>query len=314
MKRARYPIIPADSADRTGTAGLRRQAIAAINKRFDGLQAEVLAIFDAIRTLEANDVQVKGATTARRTVYALTPEELSSVSFALRQALDRWIASGREAAHSFWWSTFVGHAAQRGAAQASKALARLSDAYAAARSLRDILWSAPYRNRVAMAQIKSYEHWTGQAAAIKSELSQIIGRAVVDGKNPRAVRTEIAEKLGVSRAKAAQFAQTDVLDTLRQARWDEDDAAEAELGLQTAELWTSALTATTRSWHASRHGKAFSREECRAFYAQRGNLYNCRCATTAVLLDADGNMLITEQAKSSLVKEVSAWKRKHGDS
>lgn len=310
MKPPRFPILPADSADRTGSAGLRRQAVAAINRRFDGLQGEVLGIFAAIRTIESNDAKTPG-TTARRTVYALTPEELSSVSFALRQALDRWIASGREAAHSFWWSPFVAQATQKGAAQAQKALARLSDAYAAARSLRDILWSAPYRNRVAMAQIKSYEHWTGQAAAIKSELSQIIGRAVVDGKNPRAVRTEIAEKLGVSRAKAAQFAQTDITDTLRQAKMDEDEAAELELGLETRELWTSAFKPTTRPTHAARSGNAYTREEVRAFYSRDGNVFNCYCGITTCLVDADGHPIISADAKRKLKAEREAWQKKY---
>ena len=309
-RRARYPIIPADSADRTGSAGLRRQALAEIRRRFTALQAEVLAIFDGIRTLEVNDVKAP-MKTARRTVYAMTPDELSAVSFALRQALDRWIASAQDVAHRFWWSPFVAQAAQKGAAQAATALSRLSDAYAAARSLQQILFSAPYRNRVAMAQIKSYEHWTGLAAGMKSELSQIIGRAVVDGKNPRAVRAEIAERLGVSRAKAAQYAQTDITDTLRQAKMDEDEAAELELGLETRELWTSAFKPTTRPSHAARSGKAFTRDEVREFYGRDGNVFNCFCSVTTCLVDADGNPIISDDAKRKLRAERVAWEKKH---
>lgn len=331
--RVRYPLIPADSNDRTGSAGLRRQALADIGRRFAALRAEVLAIFDGIRTLQVNDDQAArdlpaeavaaagvavvedaeaaALTTAARTVYAMTPDELSSVSFALRQALDRWIASGREAAHSFWWSPYVAQASQKGAAQASAALSRLSDAYASARSLQQILFSAPYRNRVAMAQIKSYEHWTGLSAQLKAELSQLIGAAVVDGKNPRAVRTEIAERLDVGKSKAAQYAQTDITDTLRQARMQEDEAAELELGLVTRELWTSAFKATTRPSHAARSGRAYTREEVRDFYSRDGNRYNCFCSITTCLVDADGQPIISADAKRKLKAEREAWQKKH---
>jgi hypothetical protein len=307
--RPRNPALPGTSRDRTGTAGILRRALAEIRKRYAGLQRDVMAIFDGIRTLQAND-----AGSLPRTIYALTPEEMASVSYALRQALDRWIASGREAAHAFWYSAYLDEASQLGAAQAVANLTNLSSIYAAARTLRDVVFSEAYRNRVAMAQIKSYEHWTGLSAGMKSELSQIIGRAVVDGKNPRAVRTELAERLGVSRAKAAQYAQTDITDTLRQTRLAEDEHAEVSLGIVTAELWTSAFLPTTRPWHASRSGKAYTREEVRDFYSRDGNRYNCHCSITSCLLDENGEPILSDTLKAAMRKEREVWERENAPS
>ncbi len=307
-KAAPTPIIPANPADRTGTAGLRRRAGAAIRRRFAGLLRDVLDIFGRIRIIGANDA---GGMLAERTIYALTPDELAAVSRDLADALRRWIVDERDPAHLFWWAPYDAEASQAGAAQSVMNLTRLSPAYAAARTLQTVLFSEPYRNRVAMAQIKSYEHWTGLAASLRADLAQVIGRAVVDGKSPRVARAEIAARIGVSQERALQYAQTDITDTLRQARMEEAARAEADFGLRLGLLWTSALTPTTRSWHASRHGRAYTRAEVTAFYGQRGNRYNCHCSITETLLDEDGAPMLSRTGKASMAAEKAKWERQH---
>lgn len=308
-RQARDPAIPGTREDRTGTAGILRRAVADIRRRFAGLQRDVLAVFDAIRIVSANDT----TGTASRTVYAMTPEEAAAVSYALQQALERWIANGRDPAHLFWWAVYDAEASQLGAAQAVANLTALSEAYRAQRTLQDVVFSAAYRTRVAMAQVKSYDHWTGLSAGMRSELSQIIGRAVVDGKAPRAVRKEIQERLDVSKSKAIQYAQTDVTDTLRQARLAEKDYAEEQLGIATGLLWTSALQPFTRPWHASRNGRVYTSEQVRDFYSANGNRYNCYCAVTECLLDADGRPILTDRLKAQMRAEREAWQKAHPD-
>ena len=244
-QRAPNPAIPGTPKDRTGTAGIVRRALATIRARFAGLEAETLAIFARIRVYEKNDTRDFGSV-----IYGLTPSELAQVAADLQAALDRWIAAGRESQSVLWWDALQSEAQQLGTAQAAANLANLSGVYAASRSLETIVFSEPYAARAAMARFKSYEHWSGLSQAMKSELSAIIGRAVVDGKNPVAVRKEIQERLGVGLSKAAQYAQTEITDTLRQSRMAEYDVASEELGLKLGLLWTSALKVFTRPWHA----------------------------------------------------------------
>ena len=302
--RARNPAIPGTTKDRTGAAGILRRAYADINRRFAGLLRDVLAIFDRIPIYSANDVAMP-----TRTLYGLTPEELAATAQALQEALDRWVSAGRDPAHRFWWAPYDAEASQLGAAQSLSNLGNLSAAYASARSLQEIVFSAPYAGRVAMAQVKSYEHWTGLAAEMRAELAQIIGRAVVDGKNPRAVRTEIAERLEVSRGRALGYAQTDITDTLRQARMAEADHAREEFGLGIGLLWTSALLPTTRPTHAARHRKVYTSAQVKAFYAVNGNRYRCHCSITECLLDEDGRPILTDALKRSMAKELAVWER-----
>ena len=104
-------------------------------------------------------------------------------------------------------------------------MSKIAPAYAATRTLQEVVYSEAYRTRLAAAQLRSLDHWTSLSATMRSELSSIIGRAVIDGKNPRVVRREIAERLGVSMSRAAQYAQTEITGALRDARAAEADQA-----------------------------------------------------------------------------------------
>jgi hypothetical protein len=307
--RPRSPIIPGDTTDRTGSGPVQRRAIRAIRQRWAGLTAEVLAIFARVRVI--GEVAQNDTSGTPRTIYALTPEELAALNQALREAFDRWIeavAGGSYRTH--WYAQFDTEAAQLGLAQSVANLTALSPAYAASRNIGAALMSQGSQNRVAMAQIKSYEHWTGLAAGEKSALSQIIGRGIVDGKNPRAVVAEIQERLGVSRSRAEGYAQSDITDTLRRARWDEQDWAIENLGMNLGLLHVSALIPTTRQTHAARHGKVYSTANVRDFYSRDGNIYRCHCSVTEVLLDDDGQPMLTDRAKETSRSELAAWRRK----
>lgn len=302
--RVRNPTIPGNTKDRTGTAGILRRCRAVINVRFAALERAVLALFDAIPTYAVNEV--------RPVVYGLTPQQMAQLAGELQASLDYWLMSSSEDAARFWYSPYVAEAHQLGAAQSWANLSNLSAAYAT-RNLQQIIFSEPYRNRVGIAQTKSYEHWSGQSAAIRSELAQIIGSAVADGRNPKTVRTLIRDRLDVSRSKAAAMAQTDITDALRQARAAEADHAAEQFGLNIGLLWTSALKPTTRSWHASRSGKVYTSAEVRKFYSDNGGRekYNCYCAQTECLLDADDKPILTDKLKATMAKEREDWEAVH---
>lgn len=304
--RTKNPAIPSNQKDRTGTAGILRRCRAVINVRFAALERAALALFDGIQTYALND--------AESVLYALTPQQLAQLAGELQASLDYWLVSKSEDAARFWYSPYVAEAHQLGAAQSVANLTNLSASYAASRNLQQVVFSEPYRNRVGIAQTKSYEHWLKAGADIRGELTQIIGSAVADGRNPKAVRSMIHDRLGVSKARAMVYAQTDITDSLRQARIAEAEHAEAEYGFSVGLLWTSALKPTTRPWHASRSGKVYTPAEVRKFYSENGGRekYNCYCATTECLLDENDKPILTDKLKATMAKEREGWEAEHG--
>lgn len=295
------PIIPGTVKDRTGSGRILRAAVVDIKRRYAGLKKDVLDAFNRIPVYQTND-------TYGQVFYGMSPQQLEALSAELQLAYQRWLLT-KDPANVFWYSGYIDDAAQLGTAQTVANLTNLSASYAAARTLEQVIYSAPYQTRLAFAQVKDYSHWVGMAASQKAELSQIIGRAVIDGKNPRSVVTEIAERFEVSRSKALGYAQSDITDTLRLARMAESDYAEQTLGVKTGSLHTSAFLPTTRQTHAALHGKVRTREEVRAWYEKDGNRYRCHCGETECLIDAEGNPILTDRLKASMAAEHLAWQK-----
>ena len=125
--------------------------------------------------------------------------------------------------------------------------------------------------------------------------------------NPRETAQVISKRLDVSMGRAKTIAQTEQVGALRQAQWNETDWAADRLGLNTGLLWLSALKPTTRSWHASRHGKVYTTEQVRDFYAENGNRYNCYCSQIPVLLNDDGS-IFNKGLADKLATERKKWR------
>lgn len=295
------PIIPGTQQDRTGTAGIIRRAESAITARFTGLTVDALAAFDRIPTYTVN---------ADATAYGFTQQQMQAVSADLQAAVDRWLLSGQDE-YAFWYDRYVVEAQFAGTAQSAANLATVSEVYAATRTLQQIIFSTPYQNRAATAKFKSYEHWTGLAAQQKTQLAEVIGRAVIDGKNPRDVRDEIRVSLDVTASKAKQYAQTDITDTLRTARMAEADQTAQDMQLRIGLLWSSALKPTTRPWHASRNGQVYTTAQVRDFYSVNGNRYGCLCGISECLLDSEGKPILTDGLKKRMAAAKAAWQKEN---
>lgn len=303
------PIIPRSKTDPVGANRILNKALKEIDARYKGAETEIISAFNAVPVYALNsDTAMNEAEVA----YGLTATDRMALSETTQRILDKWIIDGKSP-DDFFYATFDAQAVAAGTATAYANIATVSATYAAAESLSRIIHSQPYQNAISTAQFKSYAHWKGLSAQTAADLMQVITQAVADGKNPKSVVTDISDRLGVSRSKARQYAQTDITDTLRQATMNEDARVEKEYGIKTALLWTSAFLATTRPWHASRSGHVYSAEEVKAFYASGSNRYSCHCAVTSVLLDDSGKPMLTDNLKKRMAEERQAWDDKYGE-
>lgn len=289
--------------DRTGARQIAARAMVDIRRRYRLLTKRVLTAFQMLPVYRVNADE----SDYDRHVYGGSPDMIGRLLLEIQAALDENVGALRP--DEAWYGGYIQESMQTGTAQSVANLSALSESYAATRTLRDALLSPAHLLRVELAKVKGYEHWRGVSAEIRQELAQIIGRAIADGKNPKAVVTEIKDRLGVSRSKAAQYAQTDITDTLRQARWAEAEHAKDSLGIRIALLWTSALKPTTRPWHASRHGRVYTPAQVKAFYSENGGRerYSCYCGQSECLLDEAGKPILSTQLKKSMRGEISAW-------
>lgn len=231
--------------------------------------------------------------------YALDAMQLANLFTRIQQILDDWLLEGGPT--QIWSGDYVAQEYQRGTQFAFTNLSAQSDVYAQQTTLSQLLFSQPYQTRVGIAYAQTYSDWKGLSDAARADLANVISDAVARGINPRETAKIISQRLDVSMSKAKNMAQTEQVGAYRKAQWDEDEDAEKRLGIQTLLLWLSALKPTTRAWHASRHGKLYTREEVKEFYAKDGNRYHCFCSQQSVLVDESGKprnqKLIDKMAK-----------------
>lgn len=240
---------------------------------------------------------------AGKFIYDMTPQELAELLEAVQAILDDYLLEGGE--NNQWAMDYVVAEAQRGTLEAFNNLSQQSQVYASQTTLQQLLSSPGHLNQIASARLTTFSDWKAISDAARADLTGIITDAVARGVNPGETASVISKRLDVSMSRAKNIAQTEQVGALRQAQWNETDWAADRLGLNTGLLWLSALKPTTRSWHASRHGKVYTTEEVRDFYAVNGNRYNCYCSQIPVLLNDDGS-ISNEGLADKLAKE-----RKH---
>ncbi|SSK81758.1 phage head morphogenesis protein, SPP1 gp7 family [Klebsiella pneumoniae] len=242
---------------------------------------------------------------AGKFIYDMSAQELADLLEAVQSILDDYLLEGGE--QNLWAMDYVAAEAQRGTLEAFNNLSQQSQVYASQTTLQQLLSSPAYQNQIASAYISTYSDWKLEADRARGDLANIIADAVGRGVNPRETAQVVSKRLDVSMGRAKTIAQTEQVGALRQAQWNETDWAADRLGLNTGLLWLSALKPTTRSWHASRHGKVYTTEQVRDFYAENGNRYNCYCSQIPVLLNDDGS-IFNKGLADKLATERKKWR------
>lgn len=313
------PIVPRSKVDPTRSAKQVTAMFRDIEERYLGIKRAIKALFDQRLTGRDREVNshswhflchVNGddqrlyQVNAGKFIYDMTPQELAELLEAVQGILDDYLLDGGE--NNQWAMDYVVAEAQRGTLEAFNNLSQQSSYYASQTTLQQLLSSPGYQNQIASARLTTFSDWKAISDAARADLTGIITDAVARGVNPRETASVISKRLDVSMSRAKAIAQTEQVGALRRAQWNETDWAADRLGLNTGLLWLSALKPTTRSWHASRHGRVYTTEEVRDFYAVNGNRYNCYCSQIPVLLSDDGS-IFNEGLGDKLAKERKQW-------
>ncbi|HBQ6026341.1 TPA: phage head morphogenesis protein [Klebsiella pneumoniae subsp. pneumoniae] len=318
------PIVPRSKVDPTRSAKQVSAMFLDIEDRYLGIKRALKALFDQRLTGREREVNshnwhflchVNGAEptlyqiNAGKFIYDMSAQELADLLEAVQVILDDYLLEGGE--QNLWAMDYVAAEAQRGTLEAFNNLSQQSQVYASQTTLSQLLSSPAYQNQIAAATLTTFSDWKVISDTARGDLTNIITDAVARGVNPREAASVISKRLDVSMSKAKTIAQTEQVGALRQAQWNETDWAADRLGLNTGLLWLSALKPTTRSWHASRHGKVYTTEQVRDFYAENGNRWNCYCSQIPCLLTESGE-LFNRGLAERLATEKRTWQSLEG--
>lgn len=297
------PKIPVSKTDPVGANRRLSKANKQIESRYKRLKSSVIELF---RTIPVSAVNAQDTYGYRYDFSAIRAAQFNE---ALQQLIDEILLDDTQPmnAGQFWMSVEVADAYGAGTVEAQQQLAAMSPTYATQRTITDIIYSAPYIQRLSIANAATYSDWVGLSDAARNDLSQIIMNAIAVGANPRDIESDIATRVGVRESRAKNIAQSELTGILRKSQADEVQESKVLLGLNSALFWISALLPTTRLTHAIRHARVFSPEQCEEFYSKDGNRYRCHCGQTPCMLDDNGNVIMLESSLERMIGVKDKW-------
>jgi len=278
------PIMPRNTAAPTGQAARERSALADFKRRYDRIGAVWQAVLDRIDFAEI--IQ----TNARRYEFRTMPQVLAALLAEAGRMTDEILQEGGE--DQLWFSLeYVLPAYEQGAAISWRNLGAQSQTYRRQfPQLFELIASAPYQRRIGLLRAREFEEMQALGGLTKANLGRALAQGLASGVGPLETARLMSEQLDISRNRANLIARTEINQALRTARLDEAQDAQDRLGVQTMMMHLSALSPTTRPNHAARHGKLYTIEEAREWWAST-EACNCKCSTTEVLVDENGQPL-----------------------
>ncbi|WP_272537554.1 phage minor head protein [Providencia sp. PROV225] len=279
IQKIRTAIRSGTKADPTAVDKLERGAMKAFAKRIKKVSQGYIQLLNRIPSEPVVNKKYQ---------FDLDPNYLSIILRDGELMVDEVLLQGGEF-NNFFFNEYVSTAYERGTAQEYANLAQQSTAYAATQqSVATILLSEPYQLRMALVRARVFEEMKGLSAQVKADMARILTDGIARGLNPREVARNLNEQSSIEIRRANRVARTEITTALRRARMDEADEASEVLNLETRQVHISALSPTTRPNHASRHGKIFTTDEQRDWWARDGNSINCKCSTVTILTDKEG--------------------------
>lgn len=295
----RPAIIPRSITNPSGQAVQVRKALADFKRRLAEVRKQVYNLY--FPKLKSSALVVN-----KKYEFLLDSFTLSQLSNELDLILENLLLEGGK--HFLWFNRlYIDPAYQSGLTQEITNLAQQSVIYKAAqKTAASLLMTEQYQRRIGYLHARVFEDMQGFSAEVSKSVALRLSQGLIQGVAPASLAQDIANAVGGQLFRGERIARTEILNALRQARLDESEITQREMNLRTMQMHISALSPTTRESHAMRHGNLYTITEQREWWAESPNAINCKCSTTSVLVDANGQPFVdTPIKRASAVK--SRW-------
>lgn len=292
------PILPPVQKSPNLTLTIERKAEQKIRKAMRAIQKQVVELFDTIPRKRAAADQAGITGNAQTYIYQIQAEAVAQLTGELGAIIEQNLLEA--GAVNWFMYEAVRSAEETGVgAEVRNLQAQFSDTEYPITTQSAMLTDA-HRARVTLAEGRVFEEMQNLTSSMKTSLGRVLGDGMASGMNPRDIAKRIYNEIGMpewndkpdgsaSYARALRIARTEVNTAHRRAKRGERDQAR-KIGLTLGVMHMATMRANTRPDHAARHGWiGTEQEEVEWYAAKSGRAIHCRCTTTAVALDSDGN-------------------------
>ena len=133
-------------------------------------------------------------------------------------------------------------------------------------SVEEVLLSESYRAALNGAQVSNFNTIKGLSENTSTQVLQRVNAGIKAGEKPSVIAANISERFKIAKSAAKRISETEVNTAYNDARLDAANVMSKQTGLRAAVIHISALTPTTRSTHAARHGNSYTVEDQRQWW------------------------------------------------
>lgn len=252
---------------------------------------------DAIRTLEFIDSLLNE--------YLLDNETLRTIEYSNRW----WLISNLDEAYTDAIETYIDDSVSISPVDVvgESITAKLNQL-----TPDSIVMSPPVIRRLSLMHGRVFNEMKGLTESSAADLGRVLTQGMIDGNGVQDIAKAVKKRVSVSMSRAMRIARTEILNSYRTAtRTEVDDLNEevyADSDWQQQLLWFSALAATTRPWHSSRHGSVYTTDEVQEFYSKDGNSIQCLCSQSPILVNKKTGEVLQDSLLKRMKKQKEAWR------
>lgn len=180
------------------------------------------------------------------------------------------------------------------------------------RAIGDDAYSPQIVQALGLVHARVFNEMEGLSDGMKADLSRTLRDGMANGFGIREITADIKKRVNVGFSRAQRIARTEILQayrTAQRARTKEiNETVYDDSPFIMRQLWFSALAATSRPWHVSRHGNVYTQQEVERFYSERANSINCLCSQSPVLVSRKTGEPVNQALIDRMKKQKERWR------
>ncbi len=295
--------------DPTFQAGRIVKAYGEFKRRLNRIKKEVAAVYESLKPIEtASNTRSYFLNAEKTYLYEIDLNEILRLNDTIDALIEKIMMDDNNQPSDNWFFTGYTEAAyEQGTGYAHAFISQQADSYSRTyQNLQQVLFSQPYQRRIGIVSARTFNEMCGFTDDVTKQARFILGETIARGKSPRWAVSQLSEAIDGDKKRALRIARTEMGVAFRSAVMDESAQAARQFELKMKMLWVSALMATTRRDHASRHGQLYTQKEVQDFYSVNSNAINCRCSVVATVVNEKGEAL-AKNLIAKMQKQEKAW-------
>lgn len=245
----------------------------------------------------------------------------SNLMDSIMQAIDRILTGDILGGSDFWTNRFflnqhLSEATAEGVTDSFNSAVNItkgteSEASMALLNVQQQLQSPAYSDRLNLVNGRVFESMKGLVGDMKSQLRLTLTEGMARGVGIRDLKGMINKRLGIGMGRAEKIARTEINVAYRTAYLDEakelNETALKDDPWMIMQAHRSALSMTTRTNHASRHGTIHTIRAQRDWWLTGSNAINCLCSTLDVLVNRKTGEVLQDKMIDTMLIQKEEW-------